>query len=164
MQRIAADPFIVDTIESTCLCVKKGRYSEPELEQLSRLIIQPLQAGLRQPTSVNDVQLRILDLRLRRQYYSLDTNWELPLETKDNELLQQVGQTEIVVVAESLSRADHALYRQLKIDAITRDYDEADEVRHNLNARWDRLCRSVEECTAAGAGIDMEIAHLAQVA
>ncbi|KAJ5120735.1 uncharacterized protein N7515_010123 [Penicillium bovifimosum] len=67
MQRIAVDPFIVDTIESTFLCVKKGRYSEPKLEQLSRLIIQPLQAGLRRPTSVNDVQLGILGLRFQRQ-------------------------------------------------------------------------------------------------
>lgn len=164
MQKIAADPFILDTIESTCLCVEKERYSEPKLEQLSRLIIQPLQASLRQPTSVNDVQLRMIDIRFRRQYHSLDTNWDLPLETKDNGLLQQVGQTEIPLVAESLSRDDHALYRQLKVDAITRNYDEADEVRHDLNARWDHLCRSVEECIAAGAGIDMEIVHLAEVA
>ncbi|KAJ5146596.1 uncharacterized protein N7515_001160 [Penicillium bovifimosum] len=162
MQRIAADPFILDTIKSTCLCVEEGRYSEPELEQLSRLIIKPLQAGLRQPTSINDLQLRILEFRFRGQYHGLDTNWQLPLDTQNNKLLQQFSQTEIPVVAESLSREDLALYRQLKLDAITRNYLKPNQVRHDLNVRWDHLCRSVEECTAAEAGIDMEIAHLAQ--
>lgn len=164
MQKIEADPFILDTIGSTCLCVEKGGYSEPKLEQLSHLIIQPLQAGLRQPTSANDVQLRILEFRFRRQYHSLDTNWNLPLDTKDNKLLQQVSQTEIPVVAESLSREDHALYRQLELDAITQNYLKPNQVRHDLNTRWDHLCRSVEECIASGAGIDVKIDHLAQVA
>lgn len=144
--------------------MEKESYSKPKLEQLSRLLIQPLQAVLHQPTSVNDVQLRMLEIRFRRQYHSLETKWEQPLETKDNELLQQVGQTDIPVVAESLSRDDHALYQQLEIEAITRNYHEPNQVRHDLNRRWNHLCRSVEECIAAGAGIDMKIVHLAQVA
>ncbi|KAJ5110339.1 hypothetical protein NUU61_001596 [Penicillium alfredii] len=163
IQKIPADPFILDTIEITSHGAEKERYSSPKLEQLSGLIIQPLQTVLGHSKSANGVQLRILEIRFRRQYHSLDTNWDLPLETKDNELLQKVAQTEIPAMAESLSRDDHVLYRQLELNALSRTYLKPNQVRHDLNSRWNRLCRLVEECIAAGAGIDMKIGHLAQV-
>lgn len=156
LREIQADPFVCAVVENTCYCIDNENYEELKLDCLSHLMIEPLKKLRHEPTSVQEVQLKIVAIRFQRQYQGPDVDWESPLNTQ-NDLLEQVHHNEISALAESLSRADLALYRQLDIDAIPRKSDQKtwkSPILHDINTRWNCLSILVEECMAARAGID----------
>lgn len=123
LREIQAKPFVRVVVENTYYCIDKVKYEELKLDCLSHLMIEPLKKLRHEPTSVQEVQLKIVAIRFQSQYQGPNADWGSPLNTQ-NDLLEQVYQTEIPALAECLSRADLALYRQLDIDAIPRKGDQ----------------------------------------
>lgn len=159
---MTADPFIIETIESTRICVGEKNFSAPKLQDLYRLIISPLQEVLRQPTSRHEILRKILEIRFRRQYLSPEARWEVPLDT-ENDLLERVFRTDPTTLAKELSLEDYAIYRDLNMEAFTQDVPGHKEVKSKLEVRWNERSQLVQECIVAGAGTDRQLSLLAQV-
>lgn len=159
---MTADPFIIETLESTHSSVETERFAVPRFQELSRLIIKPLGEICKQPELVQSRHRKIMKFRFRIQYLSPEANWELPLGTH-NAFLERFCQTEIPTLAEEISREDHDLYRHLTIEAIALGHNEINQVRHDLGTRWNQLSRSVEESLLSESKICQGIAQLSQV-
>lgn len=151
---MSADPFIRDTIANTSHCLLHGKFTPPKLQELSRLLIDPLKEALRELEPIKSVLLQMLEIRFFTLYYSPEARWDTPLSIR-NRLWQLLNCTDIRTAAKTQSLEDFENYRCLQINAFTQDGQKSNEIRLRIDTLCDQLSREAYECIMAG--LDEEI-------
>lgn len=109
-------------------------------------ILRPLQEFLSKPAPLSILlqELEVLAIRFQRLYHNIDADLSRVFSV-DMTFLTLVREQSLVLLARSRTYYDLEHFRKLCLTGIIKQ----DEHTRSLNARWNSLCRAVEECAAA---------------
>lgn len=126
-----------------------------------RFITDPLRQLLHEHSPVPGILRKLsLAVRFKNWYHSVDVDWSRQFDINTT-LLSKLFQKSPMSLALQISEYDQRQFQGLQ-DQIVTAVDNDTPLRL-LNAHWNGLCHTVQECAAAGHGIRSKVIRLAKV-